>query len=152
MDPAIEDAATRVIRARYPDARSGILHVVDDLRLDLIERCANIAGAALGEGAFAPGAAIWVGTREVAHFDGVDELDVRLTRGVIRERRHELGNDERVELRPATSDWIRVRVTTRSELDYAVALVRDAVVANLPSASPGSPPTGRELERRRRFH
>ena len=115
-------------------------------------RCADIKGAALGEGAFAPGPAIWVGTREVAHFDGPDEVDVRLTKPVIRERRSELRSDERVELRRSTSDWIRVRVRAESELDHAFALIRDAVAANLSSAAPGLPPGGQDLARRRRFH
>jgi hypothetical protein len=125
---------------------------VDNRQRGFMERCAGIAGAALGEGAFASGAAIWVGKREVAHFDGPDELDVRLTKSVIHERRPELSSDERVELRPRTSDWIRVRVRSQSEFDHAFALLQDAVAANLSTATPGVPPSGAELARRRRFH
>ena len=117
-----------------------------------IERCAAIAGASLGEGAFTRGAAIWVGRREVAHLDGRNEIDIRLTRNVIRERRAALREDARVELRAGTSDWIRMRVQSAADLDDAYALVRDAVAANLPTAPPGAPPSGADLERRRRFH
>ena len=117
-----------------------------------MHRCADIAGAALGDGAFADGPAIWVGKREIAHFDGPDDLEIRLTKAVIRERRSELRANEAVELRRSTSDWILVRVRSRPDFDLAYALVRDAIAANVPSAQPGLPPTGSELARRRRFH
>lgn len=137
----------------YSDTRgSGSVRGVADPHLDFMRRCAGIAGAALGEGAFSPGPAIWAGKREVAHFDGPDEVDVRLTRGVIQERRSQLRTDERVELRPGTSDWIRVRVSSQPDLDRGYALIREAVAANLPTATPGVPPSGPELARRRRFH
>ena len=96
-------------------SRAGNLARVAEAHLSFITRCAAIAGAALGEGAFSPCPAVWVGKREVAHFDGPDVLDVRLTRGAIRDRRSEWRNDDRVELRRGTSDWIRVR--TRSQRD-----------------------------------
>jgi hypothetical protein len=123
-----------------------------DAPLDFIRRCADIAGAALGDGAFADGPAIWVGKREIAHFHGPDDLEVRLTRAVIRERRTELRAHEGIELRRSTSDWICVRVRSGSDFDLAYTLVEDAIAANLPSAEPGLPPTGPELARRRRFH
>ena len=119
--------------------------------LDFMKGCADLAGAALGEGAFSAGPAIWVGKREVANFDGPLHVDVRLTRGVIRARRPELRTDERVELRPDTSDWIRVRVASPSDIDRGLELVRDAVAANVPTAKHGPPPSGAELAHRRRF-
>jgi hypothetical protein len=125
---------------------------VAEAHLSFIKRCAAIEGAALGEGAFSPGPAVWVGKREVGHFDGPDVLDVRLTRRAIRDRRSELRNDDRVELRPGTSDWIRVRTRSQRDRDHAFTLVNDAVVANLPTAPPGLPPSGSELARRRQFH
>ena len=117
-----------------------------------MQQCADIAGAALGDGAFADGPAIWVGKREIAHFDGPDDLEVRLTKAVIRERRSELRANEGVELRRGSSDWILVRVRARADFDLAFALVKDAVAANMQSAEPGLPPSGPELARRRRFH
>src|SRR5262245_48819351 len=115
--------------------------------MGFIERCAAIKGARVGDGAFSPGPAVWVGKREVAHFDGPDLLDVRLTRGAIRDRRSELRTDDRVELRSGTSDWIRVRTRSQKDRDHAFTLVRDAVVANLRSARP----SGSDLARRRRL-
>ena len=97
-------------------------------QVDLLAQWSDeLDGVAVGEGAFAPGPALWVGTREVAHFHAGHTLEVRLTRAVIRQRRDELRADDRITLR-------------------AVA------AANLPTAAPGLPPTGADLARRRRFH
>lgn len=122
---------------------------VDD---DLFDRLAGIDGAALGEGAFAAGPAIWAGRREVAHLDAGGRLDVRLTRAVIRRRRQELRADAGVTLRAGTSDWVSLRLGEPGDEARALELVREAVAANLPGAPPGPPPEGAELARRRRFH
>jgi len=118
---------------------------------ELISRCAaEIEGAAEGEGAFSPGPALWAGRTEVAHMDSDGHLDVRLTKKLISDRRAALRADPRVILRRGTSDWLAVDAA--ADIDFAIALVRQAVLANLPAADPGPPPTGAELARRRRFH
>jgi len=89
-------------------------------RLGVIERAAEMPGAALGDGAFGDGRAVWVGKREVAHFDDEHTLDIRLTKSVIRIRRAELESDERVTLRRAGSDWLEVRVVLESDADCAL--------------------------------
>ena len=118
---------------------------------ELIERLVAL-GATISEGAFAPVPAVWVGRREVAHFDARRLLDIRLTRTVIRQRRAELGSDDRVIFRAGTSDWLEIRLSGPDDLEFALDLVRAAIAANTPSAPRGAPPTGAELERRRRFH
>lgn len=55
----------------------------------LLDRCAGLPNAAISEGAFGDGAAVWVGKREVAHFDDESTLDVRLTKPLIRAYRSE---------------------------------------------------------------
>lgn len=107
---------------------------------------------ALGDGAFAPGPAVWVGRREVAHADADGMLDVRLTRSVIRARRNELRTDPRIILRGSSSDWLAVRVGTAVDVDFALSLLDDAVAANVTTAEPGPPPAGSDLARRSRFH
>jgi len=119
---------------------------------EVIDRWDTIEGAALGEGAFNPGPAIWAGRREVAHIDFDGALEIRLTKQQIRARRDELLADERVTLRASGSEWLEVRVASEADIAFAMSLVRDAVAANLPTAEPGPPPTGADLERRRRFH
>ena len=105
----------------------------------------------LGEGAFSPGPAVWVGKREVAHFDDDHTLDVRLTRKQISARRSELKSHPKVALRANTSDWLEVEVASPDDAGFAEGLVRDAIAANR-DAPQGLPPSGAELERRRRFH
>lgn len=124
-----------------------------DWQVQFLEGCSERAdGVAVGEGAFAPGPALWVGTREVAHFDDQRALDVRLTKEVIRSRRAELRGDDRVTLRRGSSDWVEITVESDDDIAWATELVLVAVAANRPTATPGPPPTGAELERRRRFH
>jgi Family of unknown function (DUF5519) len=118
----------------------------------LISRWRMLENVTVAEGAFGVGPALWVGRREVAHFDADGTLDVRLTRQVIRLRKPELGADGRILLRPGTSDWLALRIGGVDDIEFAVLLVNDAVAANLPTAPPGLPPEGAELERRRRFH
>jgi len=97
-------------------------------------RCAAIDGVVLGEGAFSPGPALWVGRREVAHVDHDGILDVRLTRAVIREMRAELRDDPRVHLRRSTSDWVGLELISDADEGWAFGLVEAAVSANPPTA------------------
>jgi hypothetical protein len=120
--------------------------------MNFMERCAGIEGVAIGESVFSDGQALWLGTREIAHFDADGVLDVRLTNAVIRDRRAEFEADDRISLRGARSDWLEFRITTEVDADDAFTVVAHAVAANLPTAKPGLPPTGAELARRRRFH
>lgn len=122
------------------------------LAIAVIDRWDTIEGAAVGEGAFKPGPAVWAGRREVAHIDADGALDIRLTKQLIRSRRTALKADARVALRANGSDWLEVRVATADDIEFALLLVRDAVAANLPTAEPGPPPSGSDLKRRRRFH
>ncbi|MEA3076498.1 MAG: hypothetical protein QOF60_1406 [Actinomycetota bacterium] len=112
---------------------------------------ASIGGVEVGEGAFAPGIALWVGRREIAHFDGPNVLDVRMTRALIRTNRDELNRDGRVRLRRSTSDWLGFDVSD-GDTAAVTMLITQAVAANLPTAPDGPPPSGADLERRRRFH
>jgi len=98
------------------------------------------------------GPAIWVGRREVAHFDGDGSLDVRLTKRLIALRRAELRSDVRVTLRPGSSDWIDINISNESDRSFAEGIVQQAIEANRSTATAGPPPTGAALDRRRRFH
>lgn len=126
---------------------------VSDWQIEFLESCGDLVdGTALGEGAFTPGTALWVGRREIAHFDQPRTLDIRLTKAGIRAQRDVLENDPRVTLRKSQSDWIEVAVESDTDLDWARQLVAEAIAANLPTAPSGTPPKGTDLDRRRRFH
>jgi Luciferase len=91
---------------------------VTDWQLDFLERCCDQAeDVAMSEGAFAPGPALWLEKREVAHFDDERTLDVRLTRSVIRCRRADLHSDERVTLRSGGSEWLEVTIEAADDAE-----------------------------------
>lgn len=81
------------------------------------------------------------------------ELELRVTRPVIRQHRDRLRGDPRVELR-GSSDWLTVRTARPADDDFVLDLARLAAAAHLPAAGEPvrPPPTGADLERRRRFH
>jgi hypothetical protein len=72
--------------------------------------------------------ALWLGKREIAHCHN-GQVDVRLTRAVVRELRTELRGDARIDLRGPGYDWILVRVRTARDVDRAIELLRHAIRA-----------------------
>ena len=122
-------------------------------RLEL--RLRAIDGVELGESAFGDGAGYWVAGKEILHFDADDAVDVRLTRAEIRARRADLRADDRVQLRPSSSaDWLEVRLAEPTDVELVVELAGIAAAAHRPvhGRATQPPPTGPDLERRRRFH
>jgi hypothetical protein len=79
---------------------------------------------------FAPMMAWRVSGREFLHFHGENEIDLRLTRAVIRDQRAQLRGDHRVDLRQHSSDWIRVSLSSPDDVRFALRLARLAVAAN----------------------
>ena len=72
--------------------------------------------------------ALWLGTREIAHCHN-GQVDVRLTRAVVRELRDELRSDARIDLRGPGFDWILIRVRTPADVERALELLRHAMRA-----------------------
>ena len=103
---------------------------------------------------FGAGNAFWCNGKEVAHFDAPEVIDLRLTAPVIRELRTLLRADRRVALRRSGSAWIEVRVATNDDIAFVAELAERAAAAHRagPGAVAKSPPTGSDLDRRRRFH
>jgi hypothetical protein len=127
---------------------------MNGLQTRLWDELAHIPGMLEGESVFSEGPAYWVNGKQVAHFVDDERLELRLTKPVIRELRPMLNVDRRVELRSSPSDWIIVRVATGADIAFVVELAHRAATAHLPpdDAAPKPPPTGGDLERRRRFH
>ena len=120
----------------------------------LRDAIAAIAGVVESPSMFKDDLAYWVHAKEIAHFEAVDLIEIRLTRPAIRQRREELKNDPRVDLSYSGSDWITVRFFSPEDLSLVLDLVEDAAAAHRPppGVAPDPPPVGSELERRRRFH
>ena len=118
------------------------------------KRLLAIDGFVEGESVFSAGAGYWVNGKQVAHFMDDTVLQLRLTRGVIRDQRARLRADERVELRHGASDWIKIRLTKASDVALVSELAELAAAAHRPAkgVTAAPPPVGAALERRRRFH
>ena len=71
---------------------------------------------------------MWLGTREIAHCHN-GQVDVRLTRAVVRELRDELRSDARIDLRGPGYDWILIRVRTAADVERALEMLRHAMRA-----------------------
>ena len=72
--------------------------------------------------------ALWLGAREIAHCHN-GQVDVRLTRTIVRQLREELRSDARIDLRGPGYDWILVRVRNAADVDRAIELLRHAIRA-----------------------
>ena len=128
--------------------------MTEALRNRLAARLGRIDGMVESPSAFGAGDAFWCNGTEIAHFDSVDVVDLRLTRSVIRELRPVLREDARVQLRKSSSDWIEVRFLSNDDIAFVVELAERAAAAHRAGAgeTPKPPPVGADLERRRRFH
>jgi hypothetical protein len=124
--------------------------MIDGLR----DAIAALDGVVESPSMFKDDLAYWVHGKEIAHFEHADLIEIRLTRSVVRERRDALEADPRVDLRYSGSDWITVRFSSPDDTHVVLDLVEAAAEAHrAPSGvTPDPPPTGADLERRRRFH
>ena len=127
---------------------------MNTIQAELWNELGRIAGMLEGASVFSSGRAYWVNGKQVAHFIEDGRIELRLTKPVIRELRAALKADERVELRISASDWVVVRVCSAQDAAFVVELAERAAAAHRPvhGAAPKLPPTGADLERRRRFH
>ena len=93
-----------------------------------MQRGARMRGVQLRSSRFKKGHtdALWVGTREIAHCHN-GQVDVRLTRAVVRELRDELRADARIDLRGPGFDWILVRVRNVADVERALEPLRHAM-------------------------
>jgi hypothetical protein len=127
---------------------------VTNLEAHLRKEFLKIEGIIESDSMFDEEMAYWVNGKEIAHFRSANAIELRLTRSIIRDRQVELRADQRVEPRSSSSDWIVVRFDSLADTEFVTGLAALAAAAHRPP--PGvpakPPPTGAELERRRRFH
>ena len=125
-----------------------------ELRAALAAKLGALHGVGQADSAFQVGPGYWVNGKEIAHFEGSNGIDIRLTRAEIRLRRTAFQADERVALRRSGADWISVRFDNTQDVEFVTELVEVAERAHRAPAGTLAkpPPVGRDLERRRRFH
>jgi hypothetical protein len=87
--------------------------------------------------------ALWVNGKEIAHLDDASTIDIRVGRKEIRARG--------LPSRSKSSDWCEVPT---ADVSFVRELVEVAAAQHRAAggATPKAPPTGADLERRRRFH
>jgi len=100
------------------------------VREELEKRLQLLPSLARRRSRFGDSQSYFVADREIAHFHGDQRLDIRLTRGRIRELRAEGALDPRVHTRGPSTDWATVRVAEEGDLSLAVELVEEAIRAN----------------------
>ncbi|MGE0173954.1 MAG: luciferase family protein [Oligoflexales bacterium] len=76
---------------------------------------------------FGGGPAFYLGKKEVAHFHNENEIDIRLTKKVIKEVLPDLEEAYKCHQRTASSDWLEFQFWKDHDVERAVALVRDVV-------------------------
>lgn len=79
---------------------------------------------------WAEGASYHLGEREIAHFHSDGSLDVRLTRGVIRQLKATQALDARIRTRGPSADWVKIPIQGSAEVELAVETVELALRAN----------------------
>ena len=126
----------------------------DSLAQRLRKLLLAIPGVVESPGVFSDADAFWIEGTQIAHWVDPYTLELRLTKNVISQRRAELKQDPRVQLRPGASDWIMLHFDGRDDVIFAARLAIAAADAHRPAdgAPLNPPPTGADLERRRRFH
>jgi hypothetical protein len=99
------------------------------LRKELVKRLEKIPGLEDRPSKVAGGSAIFYHGKEIAHFHHDNELDVRLTKKVI--KAEGLAHPEDSEFhrhRSPSSEWIELRFTKVAHLDEVVRLFELAVM------------------------
>ena len=97
-----------------------------DSPVDLLDRrIRELPGVRRGRSRFGGRDAYLLDGREVAHFHESDEIDLRLTRDVIRERRAALRGDPRIGFRDGRSDWLTVRLRAPEDVEFAFELFEE---------------------------
>ena len=117
-----------------------------------LDELTDIDGVVVSPSGLGDADALWVNGKEIAHLDDVvpassgaraATIDIRVGRKEIRARA--------LPSRSKSSDWCEVSTAdvslVRELVEVAAAQHRAA-----PGTTPKAPPTGADLERRRRFH
>lgn len=109
-------------------------------RLEM-DRYTKIDGVMLGESAFGGGPALWVDAKQITNQVDDDTVEVRIGRANIRK-------EPRVRVRTKSSDWCELPAKHTKLLAEMIELA----ASQHRVSNPAPPPTGADMERRKRFH
>lgn len=95
------------------------------LRAELVKRLERISGLEDRPSKVAGGSAIFYRDKEIAHFHHDNEIDVRLTRKIIRREGLNHPTDSKIHKhRSPSSDWIELRFKKPEDLDEVIRLFK----------------------------
>lgn len=98
------------------------------LRKELIKRLERIPGLKDRPSKVAGGSAIFFNEKEIAHFHHDNEIDIRLTKKVIRQEGLNHPDDSKIHKhRSPTSEWIEIRFHREKDVDEVVRLFKLAL-------------------------
>ena len=98
------------------------------LRNDLVKRLSRIPGLEDRPSKVAGGSAIFFNDREIAHFHHDSEIDVRLTKKVIRREGLAHPSDSKIHHhRSPASEWIEIRFKNSKDVREVVRLFKLAL-------------------------
>ncbi|MDF1836755.1 MAG: DUF5519 family protein [Planctomycetota bacterium] len=98
------------------------------LRATLIKKLERIPGLEDKPSIVAGGSALFYNGKEIAHFHNDRELDLRLTKPIIKSEGLSHFSDSDIHPRRASgSQWIELRFTKAKEVDEVVRLVKLAI-------------------------
>ena len=113
----------------------------------------GFAGMEEGESAFGGGPALWINAKQAVNFTSEQSIELRLTRSVIRRHKPGLASNPRVTFR-SSSDWLGLHFESEADFPLILELASELPSLYLPpdGTAPKPPPTGADMERRKRFH
>jgi hypothetical protein len=100
-----------------------------ELKTELIERILSEPLIEFKKSKFSTAPAFFVGKKEIAHFHGNDELDIRVTKPVIKREKFLVAGDKRVRQERQNSDWLQFKFKGEKDLQAAYDLVLKAATA-----------------------
>ena len=127
---------------------------MDRLKASVRRALLSIDGVIESAGVFTDEDAFWMNGSQIACWKLDGKLEVRLTKLCIREQRERLNADPRISFHGKSSEWIDITIASKTDVAFAKEMARIAAEAHRPAngTTPKPPPTGADLERRRRFH
>lgn len=100
------------------------------LRTSLVEKLEKIAGLEHRPSRVSGGSAIFFKDREIAHFHHDNEIDVRLTKKLIRREGFLHPSDSKIHRhRSPSSEWIEIKFRSAKDVDEVVRLFNLALSA-----------------------
>lgn len=97
------------------------------LKAQLVEQLEKIPGLEDRPSKVAGGSALFYKNKEIAHFHHDNEVDVRLTKKIIKAEGLSHPEDSKFHQRTPSSEWIELRFTRKEHLEEVVRLFKLAL-------------------------